>query len=101
MRGSLSRLPDHKSSDAFDFTPFKPDLDSQDPRDLAALEFVTSHSNIALLGLRVSVKPRCLRLLDRPLDSLHGPGRSRRQRRAAKAACRFTEKLQINVRPAV
>ena len=45
----LSGLPHHKGLDAFDFA-FQPDLDPRKIRDLAALEFVTSHSNIALLG---------------------------------------------------
>ena len=45
----LSGLPHHKSLDAFDFA-FQPDLDPRKVRDLAALQFVSSHSNIALLG---------------------------------------------------
>ena len=45
----LSGLPHHKTLDEFDFA-FQPDLDTRKVRDLAALEFVTSHSNIALLG---------------------------------------------------
>ena len=45
----LSGLPHHKGLDAFDFA-FQPDLDTRKVRDLAALEFVTAHDNIALLG---------------------------------------------------
>ncbi len=45
----LSGLPHHKGLDEFDFA-FQPDLDTRKVRDLAALEFVASHSNIALLG---------------------------------------------------
>jgi len=45
----LSGLPHHKGLDEFDFA-FQPELDTRKIRDLAALEFVTSHSNITLLG---------------------------------------------------
>jgi DNA replication protein DnaC len=45
----LSGLPHHKGLDEFDFA-FQPDLDTRKIRDLAALEFVTAHDNIALLG---------------------------------------------------
>ena len=45
----LSGLPHHKGLDEFDFA-FQPELDPRKIRDLAALEFVTSHSNITLLG---------------------------------------------------
>jgi DNA replication protein DnaC len=45
----LSGLPHHKGLDEFDFA-FQPDLDPRKVRDLAALEFVTAHDNIALLG---------------------------------------------------
>lgn len=45
----LSKLPHHKTLDEFDFT-FQPDLDTRKVRDLAALSFLNSKSNVALLG---------------------------------------------------
>ncbi len=45
----LSGLPHHKTLEEFDFA-FQPDLDARKVRDLATLEFVTTKSNIALLG---------------------------------------------------
>jgi DNA replication protein DnaC len=45
----LSGLPHHKTLDGFDFT-FQPDLDPRKVKDLAALQFITEKSNVALLG---------------------------------------------------
>jgi DNA replication protein DnaC len=45
----LSKLPHHKTIDEFDFS-FQPDLDTRKVRDLAALSFINTKSNVALLG---------------------------------------------------
>ena len=45
----LSGLPHHKTLEEFDFT-FQPDLEPRKVRDLATLEFVERHANVALLG---------------------------------------------------
>lgn len=45
----LAGLPHHKSLDDFDFT-FQPELEPRKIRDLATLEFVERHGNVALLG---------------------------------------------------
>ncbi len=45
----LSGLPHHKSLEGFDFT-FQPDLEPRKVRDLATLEFIERHANVALLG---------------------------------------------------
>lgn len=44
-----SALPHYKSLDEFDYT-FQPDIEPRRVRDLAALEFLTTHSNVVLLG---------------------------------------------------
>ena len=45
----LSGLPHHKTLTEFDFT-FQPDLEPRKVRDLATLEFIERHANVALLG---------------------------------------------------
>ncbi|WP_369211163.1 IS21-like element helper ATPase IstB [Streptomyces flavofungini] len=45
----LSRLPHHKTLDEYDFS-FQPDLDPRKIRDLAALSFIETKTNVALLG---------------------------------------------------
>ena len=45
----LSGLPHRKTLTEFDFT-FQPDLEPRKVRDLATLEFVERHANVALLG---------------------------------------------------
>jgi len=45
----LSGLPHHKTLEDFDFT-FQPDLEPRKVRDIASLEFVERHANVALLG---------------------------------------------------
>ena len=45
----LSGLPHRKTLEEFDFT-FQPDLEPRKVRDLASLEFVERHANVALLG---------------------------------------------------
>ncbi len=45
----LSGLPHHKSLGEFDFA-FQPDLEPRKVRDLATLEFIERHANVALLG---------------------------------------------------
>jgi DNA replication protein DnaC len=92
--------------DAFDFA-FQPELDPRKIRDLAALEFVTSHSNIALLGppgvgkthlavaLAVAACSAGYSIYFTSLDE------AVRQLRAAEQAGRFAKKLQTYLRPAV
>ncbi len=45
----LSGLPHHKGLDEFDFA-FQPELDARKVKDLAALSFVETKSNVCLLG---------------------------------------------------
>lgn len=45
----LSGLPHRKTLEEFDFT-FQPDLEPRKVRDLATLEFIERHANVALLG---------------------------------------------------
>jgi DNA replication protein DnaC len=45
----LSGLPHHKTLDEFEYA-FQPDLDIRKIKDLATLQFVTTHANVALLG---------------------------------------------------
>ncbi len=102
----LSGLPHHKGLDEFDFA-FQPDLDPRKIRDLAALEFISSHSNIALLGppgvgkthlavaLAVTAASAGYSIYFTSLDE------AVRQLRVAEAAGRFAKKLQTYLRPAV
>jgi len=102
----LSGLPHHKGLDEFNFA-FQPELDTRKVRDLAALEFVASHSNIALLGppgvgkthlavaLAVAACSAGYSIYFTSLDE------AVRQLRAAEAAGRFAKKLQTYLRPAV
>jgi DNA replication protein DnaC len=102
----LSGLPHHKGLDEFDFA-FQPALDTRKVRDLAALEFVTSHSNIARLGppgvgkthlgvaLAVAACSAGYSVYFTSLDE------AVRQLRAAEQAGRFAKKLQTYLRPAV
>src|ERR687889_298869 len=95
----LSGLPHHKTLDEFDFA-FQPDLDVRKIRDLAALAFVTAHSNIALLGppgtgkthigtaLAVAACQAGYSIYFTSLDDCV------RQLRAADAGGRFAKKLQ-------
>ena len=52
----LSGLPHHKTLEEFDFT-FQPELEPRKIRDLATLEFIERHANVALLGPPGSAKP--------------------------------------------
>ena len=78
----LSGLPHHKGLDEFDFA-FQPELDTRKVRDLAALEFVAAHDNIALLGppgvgkTHLAVALAVAACSRRLLDLLHQPRRSR------------------------
>lgn len=100
----LSRLPHHKSLDAFDFA-FQPDLDARKIRDLASLAFVAAKANVAFLGppgvgkthlacaLAVAACQAGYSIYFTTLDDLV------RQLTAASAAGRFDRKLATYLRP--
>ena len=102
----LSGLPHHKTLEEFDFA-FQPDLDARKVRDLATLEFVTTKSNIALLGppgvgktmiavaLAVAACQAGFSINFTTLDDLV------RKLRAAEATGRFNRQLAAYLRPAV
>jgi DNA replication protein DnaC len=102
----LSGLPHHKTLDQFEFA-FQPDLDPRKIRDLAALGFVTSKANIALLGppgvgkthlavaLAVAACQTGYSVYFTTVDDLV------RQLRMAEAAGRFAKKLQTYLKYAV
>jgi DNA replication protein DnaC len=102
----LSGLPHHKTLEEFDFA-FQPDLDARKVRDLATLEFVTTKSNIALLGppgvgktmiavaLAVAACQAGFSIYFTTLDDLV------RKLRAAEATGRFNRQLAAYLRPAV
>jgi len=102
----LSGLPHHKTLDQFEFA-FQPDLDPRKIRDLAALGFVTSKANIALLGppgvgkthlacsLAVAACQAGYSVYFTTVDDLV------RQLRMAEAAGRFAKKLQTYLKYAV
>ncbi len=101
-----SGLPHRKTLDEFDFT-FQPDLDPRKIRDLATLEFVTTKSNLVLLGppgvgktmlavaLAVAACQAGFSIYFTTLDDLV------RKLRAAEAAGRFNRQLAAYLRPAV
>jgi DNA replication protein DnaC len=102
----LSGLPHHKTLDEFDFT-FQPGLDARKVRDMAALEFVRTKSNVALLGppgvgktmlavaLAVAACQAGYSIHFTTLDDLV------RRLRTAEATGRFPRALQALLRPAV
>jgi DNA replication protein DnaC len=103
---AMSGLPHHKSLDQFDFT-FQPGLDVRKVRDLAALGFLDTKSNIVLLGppgvgktmlavgLAVAACQAGYSIYFTSLDDLV------RQLKLAEATGRFAKKLQTYLRPAV
>lgn len=102
----LSGLPHHKTLQEFDFT-FQPDLDARKVRDLAGLEFIDRHANIALLGppgvgkthlasaLAVAACQAGYSIYFTTLDDLV------RKLKIAEATGRFNRQLQAYLRPAV
>ena len=102
----LSGLPHHKTIDEFDFA-FQPDLDPRKVKDLAALQFVTDRSNVALLGppgvgkthiavaLAVAACQAGYSVYFTTLDDLV------RQLKLAEATGRFANKLGTYLRPSV
>ncbi len=102
----LSGLPHHKTLDEFDFA-FQPDLDKRKVRDLAALEFVETKSNVAFLGppgvgktmlavaLAVAACQAGFSIYFTSLDDLV------RNLREAEGSGRFAKKLQTYLKPSV
>lgn len=102
----LSGLPHHKTIEEFDFA-FQPDLDVRKVRDLAALSFVDTKANIALLGppgvgkthlacaLAVAACQAGYSVYFTSLDDLV------RKLRTAQAAGRLPRQLQTFLRPSV
>ncbi len=102
----LSGLPHHKTLDEFDFA-FQPDLDRRKVRDLAALEFVETKSNVAFLGppgvgktmlavaLAVAACQAGFSIYFTSLDDLV------RNLREAEGSGRFAKKLQTYLKPSV
>ena len=102
----LSGLPHHKTLDEFDFD-FQPDLDRRKVRDLAALEFVETRSNVAFLGppgvgktmlavaLAVAACQAGFSIYFTNLDDLV------RNLREAEGSGRFAKKLQTYLKPSV
>jgi len=102
----LSGLPHHKSLEDFDFT-FQPELEPRKVRDLATLEFVERHGNVALLGppgvgkthlasaLAVAACQAGFSVYFTSLDDLV------RKLKLAQATGRFNRQLTSYLRPAV
>jgi DNA replication protein DnaC len=102
----LSGLPHHKTLDDFDFA-FQPDLDARKVKDLAALGFVETKANVALLGppgvgktmlavgLAVAACQAGYSIYFTTLDDLV------RNLRDAEGTGRFAKKLQTYLKPAV
>lgn len=102
----LSGLPHHKSLDSFDFA-FQPELDARKVKDLAALGFVETKSNVALLGppgvgkthiavgLAIAACQAGFSIYFTTLDDMV------RNLREAEATGRFAHKLRTYLKPAV
>lgn len=102
----LSGLPHHKTLDEFDYT-FQPGLEPRKVRDLATLEFVERHANVALLGppgvgkthlavaLAVAACQAGYSVYFTTLDDLV------RKLRVAEATGRFSRQLAAYLRPSV
>lgn len=102
----LSGLPHHKTLDEFDYA-FQPELEPRKVRDLATLEFVERHANVALLGppgvgkthlavaLAVAACQAGFSVYFTTLDDLV------RKLRVAEATGRFPRQLAAYLRPSV
>jgi len=102
----LSGLPHHKTLDEFDYA-FQPDLEPRKVRDLATLEFVERHANVALLGppgvgkthlavgLAVAACQAGFSVYFTTLDDMV------RKLRVAEATGRFSRQLTAYLRPSV
>ncbi len=102
----LSGLPHHKTLDEFDYA-FQPELEPRKVRDLATLEFVERHGNVALLGppgvgkthlavaLAVAACQAGYSVYFTTLDDLV------RKLRVAEATGRFSRQLTAYLRPSV
>ena len=102
----LSGLPHRKTLDEFDFT-FQPELEPRKVRDLATLEFVERHANVALLGppgvgkthlasaLAVAACQAGYSIYFTSLDDMV------RKLKIAQATGRFNRQLATYLRPAV
>jgi DNA replication protein DnaC len=103
---NLAGLPHRKTLENFDFA-FQPDLDARKVKDLAALAFVETKSNVALLGppgvgkthlavgLAIAACQAGYSIYFTTLDDLI------RQLRAAETVGRLAKKLQTYLRPAL
>ena len=102
---NTSGLPHHKTLTEFDLT-FQPDLDPRKIRDLAALTFIETHANLALLGppgvgkthlacaLAVAACQAGYTVYFSSLDDLV------RKLKTADAAGRLRRQMQVYLRPA-